>query len=66
MHARMRTQTFMGADARTCPRVHTCTHVRTQELLDLYNKIEHTKKMGIVYAGNTVTRVVAGILVMTY
>ena len=60
MHARMRTQTFMGADARTR------AHVRTQELLDSYNKIEHTKKMGIVYAGNTVTRVVAGILVMTY
>ena len=32
-----------------------------QVLLDLYDKIGHTKKMGIVYAGNTITDVSAGL-----
>ena len=30
------------------------------ELLDLYDSIEHSKKLGIAYAGNTVTEVSAG------
>ena len=39
-----------------------CTHVHThnQELLGLYDEIEHTKEMGIEYSGNTVMKTVAG------
>ena len=37
-----------------------CTHAQTQELLGLYGEIEHSKKMGVVYGGNTVTKTVAG------
>ena len=33
---------------------------RMQALLELYDKINHTKKMGIVYAGNMITDVSAG------
>ena len=32
-----------------------------QELLELYDKIGHTKKMGIMYSANTVTDVSAGL-----
>ena len=66
-----RTNAYPNASARTlhvhvraqtplCP--HTCAlmHAQTQELLGLYDEIEHTKKMGIVYGGNTVTKTVAG------
>jgi hypothetical protein len=32
-----------------------------KEIVDIYDKIGHTKKMGIVYAGNTITDVSAGL-----
>ena len=35
--------------------------VRIKALLELYDQIGHTKKMGIVYAGNTITDVSAGL-----
>ena len=38
---------------RLCRCLYTCLY--TQELIELYDQIEHTKKMGIVYVGNEVT-----------
>ena len=46
--------------SRTLAHLHTRTHVHTQELLGLYDTIERTKKMGIVYGDNTVTNTVPG------
>ena len=34
--------------------------VRRKELLALYDKIEHTKRMGIVYTGNLIDQVKPG------
>ena len=62
----MRVQTHAQAHAPTHPRthahmeVHQHTHTLTQELLDLYDMIEHTKKMGIRYVGNEVTDIFPG------
>ena len=62
----MRVQTHAQAHAPTHPRthahmeVHQHTHTLTQELVDLYDMIEHTKKMGIRYVGNEVTDVFPG------
>ena len=40
--------------------MHTGAHAYAQELLGLYDNIGHSKKMGIVYGGNTVKNTVAG------
>ena len=49
---------------RTGTQPHTHTHscgALTQALHELYDKIGHTKKMGVVYTGSIVTDVRAGL-----
>ena len=57
-------QACMHACMHAClrPQAHArpCMHMRVQELLDLYDKLEHTKKMGIVYSANRVSDVSSG------
>jgi hypothetical protein len=52
-------RTHAGMHSWTLACMHTCLHT-LQELLDLYDKLEHTKKMGIVYSANRVTDVSSG------
>ena len=67
MHARVHACVAWPTDRQTHTiLMHACVHASckrtyTQELLELYDKIGHTKKMGITYSANSITNVSAGL-----